>query len=50
MKVILISHTPNPEKTVAAAARLCYSPATVERVLDGMTDEKAAGFVSIFLK
>lgn len=47
MKVILISHTPNPEKTVAAAARLCYSPATVERVLDGMTDEKAAGFVSM---
>ena len=23
-KVTLISHTPDPERTVAAAARLCY--------------------------
>ena len=26
MKVTLINYTPNPEETVAAAARICYSP------------------------
>ena len=25
MKVVLLAHTPTPEQTVAAAARLCYS-------------------------
>ena len=25
MKVLILSHTPDPEKIVAAAARLCYS-------------------------
>lgn len=25
MRVILLSHTPEPERLVAAAARLCYS-------------------------
>lgn len=30
MKVNLISWTPNPEQVVAAAARTCYSPGTVE--------------------
>ncbi|MEE0928140.1 MAG: thymidylate synthase (FAD), partial [Acutalibacteraceae bacterium] len=27
-KVTLLAHTPNPEATVAAAAKLCYSPST----------------------
>lgn len=29
MNIELLSHTPDPEKTVALAARLCYSPATI---------------------
>ena len=45
--VTLISHTPQPERTVAAAARLCYSPAHLDEVFDGMTPEKAAGFVDM---
>ncbi|MFR9189488.1 MAG: FAD-dependent thymidylate synthase [Anaerotruncus massiliensis (ex Togo et al. 2019)] len=28
-KVTLLSHTPNPEKTVASAAKLCYSSASL---------------------
>ncbi len=28
-KVTLIAHTPDPEKLVAASAKLCYSPATI---------------------
>lgn len=47
MKVKLIAHTPMPEKTVAAAARLCYSPAGIDDIMDGMSDDKAAGFVQM---
>lgn len=30
MNVTLIEHTPNPEQTVALAARLCYSPISID--------------------
>jgi thymidylate synthase (FAD) len=29
MNIVLLQHTPEPEKTVALAARLCYSPASL---------------------
>ena len=47
MLVTLISHTPMPEKTVAAAAKLCYSAADIETVMDGLTEEKTAAFVDM---
>ena len=46
-KVTLLCHTPDPEKTVAAAAKLCYSKVGVEALLDGLTEEKAEDFVSM---
>ncbi|MBP0962712.1 MAG: FAD-dependent thymidylate synthase, partial [Oscillospiraceae bacterium] len=46
-KVTLIAHTPDPEKTVAAAAKLCYSPADIGTLMDGITDEKAAAFLDM---
>ena len=39
MLVTLIAHTNDPEKTVAAAARLCYSDAHIATLLYGMTPE-----------
>ncbi|MCI9414179.1 MAG: FAD-dependent thymidylate synthase [Clostridiales bacterium] len=45
--VTLLAHTPEPEKTVAAAARLCYSPATIDELMEGMTEEKTASFVDM---
>jgi thymidylate synthase (FAD) len=33
LKVMLISYSPEPEKTVSAAARLCYSPTDAEGLL-----------------
>ena len=45
MKVTLIAHTPNPERIVAAAARCCYSNDDPDKLLDNMTDEKAAKFL-----
>ena len=50
MKVTLIAHTPNPEKTVAAAAKLCYSASGVTELYDGLTDEKAADCVESAMK
>ncbi len=46
-KVILLAHTPNPEYTVAAAAKLCYSSSTITNLTDNLTDEKAALFVEM---
>lgn len=45
--VTLISHTPNPEQAVAAAAKLCYSPATISDIREGLTEEKTASFVEM---
>lgn len=47
LKVTLLSHTPNPEKTVACAAKLCYASVTPDELYDGLTDEKAASFVEM---
>ncbi len=45
MKVTLITCTPLPEKTVAAAAKLCYSDTGAMHLMEGMDDEKAGEFV-----
>ena len=45
LKVKLIAHTPQPEKVVAAAAKLCYSSAGVDGLLDGLTPESSRAFV-----
>ena len=43
LKVILVSYTPDPEKAISSAARLCYSPADVEQVVsDSGKDDKSA--------
>lgn len=42
--VTLLAYTPEPEKTVAAAAKLCYSQTGVTNILDGLTEEKVSSF------
>ena len=46
MNVELIQYTPDPERIVAAAARLCYSSDPVPELLERLDDEKVANFVS----
>lgn len=46
-KVYLLAHTPNPEHTVAAAAKLCYSSAKISELSEKLTDEQAASFVDM---
>ena len=45
MKVTLIAHTPDPEKVVAAAAKLCYSKSSITDLMNGLNDEKVASFL-----
>lgn len=45
MVVTLITHTPDPEKVVAAAAKLCYSKSSITDLMDGLSDEKTAAFL-----
>ena len=47
MTVRLIAHTPEPEKVVAAAAKLCYSDAHITDLLDGLDEEKTARFLNM---
>lgn len=45
MRVKLINYTPEPERTVAAAARLCYSSCGAEKLMEELTDEGIASFL-----
>lgn len=45
MNVKLLAYTPMPERTVACAAKLCYSAADIDGVLDGLTEEKTDSFI-----
>ncbi len=37
MKVALLQHTPEPELTIALAARLCYSPVSIDELRDKLS-------------
>jgi len=45
MQVKLLRYTPEPEKTVAMSARLCYSPIGAAQLEEKITDEQAAKLV-----
>lgn len=45
MKVTLITHTPEPEKVIASAAKLCYSSSDIETLMNGLTTEKVEAFI-----
>ena len=47
LNVKLIAHTPDPERVVAAAARLCYSAVGVDALLEAQTPEKNTKFVKM---
>ena len=47
LKVTLLNVSPNPEKIVAAAAKLCYSDSPASDIMDGLTDEKTEKFLDM---
>lgn len=50
LHVELISHTVDPERTVAAAIRLCYSSAAIAELRDRIDDAEAARLIAKVLK
>ena len=49
MKVELIAHTPEPEKTVATAAKLCYSSSDISSLREGLTEDKTRSFIEMLV-
>lgn len=47
LKVTLIACSPEPEKLIAASAKLCYSDSSAVDLMNGLTDEKTASFVEM---
>ena len=47
MKVRIIAHTPEPEKVVAAAAKLCYASSDIDTLYANLTPEKTAAFIDM---
>jgi len=52
MKVVLVSHTPNPEQLVASAAKVCYSSLTPEEIIDrvGENEEQTAKYLDMLVQ
>lgn len=47
MKVELLTYTPDADKIVAAAAKLCYAKSDIDTLLDGLSPEKTESFLSL---
>jgi thymidylate synthase (FAD) len=50
LNVILLEHTPNPERTIAAAAKLCYSESGASELSEEMSEQEVIRFLEILLK
>lgn len=49
LKVKLIEHTPNPEKVIASAAKLCYSAVGIDKIQENLDGEKAVNFLDMLM-
>lgn len=49
MNVILLEHTPDPEKLAATAAKLCYSSSDIGSLRDGLTEDKISDFIDMLV-
>ena len=47
LKVRLITYTPDPEKIIASAAKLCYARADIDTVMDGLDTQKSRDFIDM---
>lgn len=45
MRVRIIAWTPDPERVVAASAKLCYSRASIEKISEDLDEEGIANFI-----
>lgn len=47
MNVKLLTYTPDAEKTIAAAAKLCYAKSDIDTLMDNLTPEKVESFLKM---
>lgn len=50
MQVELLYHTPDPERAIATAARLCYAPVGASELMETMPEERVASVLSTIMK
>jgi thymidylate synthase (FAD) len=50
LSVKVLGHTPDPERAVAAAARLCYSPRSVSELRSSLGDDEVATLLDKLLE
>lgn len=50
MQVELLYHTPDPERAIATAARLCYAPVGASELMETMPDERVESVLSTIMK
>lgn len=50
MQVELLYHTPDPERAVATAARLCYAPVGASELMETMSEERVKSVLSTIMK
>ena len=46
MKIKILAHTPNPERVIALAGKLCYSPVGIDELNDKISDEQVKKFIT----
>lgn len=49
MQVELLNHTPNPERAIATAARLCYAPVGAAELMETMPEERVKSVLSTIM-
>lgn len=49
MNVKMLAHTPDPEKVIATAAKLCYSDASIDDLQNGLDEEKTRNFIGMLM-
>ena len=49
MKVKIIAYTPEPEKTIAAAAKLCYSAVGIDEICENLTPDNCERFLRMLM-
>ena len=47
MKVVLLAHTPEPERLIASAAKLCYSKSGIDGLYEKNSKEKSVEFIDM---
>lgn len=50
LKVTLVAHTPDPDKTIAVAAKMCYSADGADKIMESLSDERCDRFIDMLMR